>query len=350
MYHYLFYIAKAYSIPIVQPLIAYLQAQGHTDFMLYISDRVLANLPADWNDFLITQELDAAIAFQPDFVLCPGNFVDFRLPGIKVQIFHGLGEEKASHYKIRHFFDVYCTSGPDVTAKFQALQQRYGYFLVEETGWPKVDYILHYPADNVREQFAVPPGKKVILYAPTFSKKMESASVILPELPNILRPDEICFVKFHELMARELKEQLAEMANGQIQPVTHYDITPLLHLADVMVSDTSSVLYEFMFLDKPVVTYRATARLDKGIDIHDVAELRPALDRSLAQPAEFQTNRERYLDAINPRRDGTVSHFLLDTLHRIKAEDRLRDKRKPLNLFRKLQVLYHYHFKKGYLR
>lgn len=47
-------------------------------------------------------------------VLCPGNFVDFRLPGIKVELFHGIGIEKPSHYKIRRFFDLYLTSGPVV--------------------------------------------------------------------------------------------------------------------------------------------------------------------------------------------------------------------------------------------
>jgi len=78
----------------------------------------------------IFRTVQDAASYHPDYVITPGNFVDFRLPGRKVQIFHGIGVEKPSHYKIRHFFDLYCTSGPFVTERFQKAAEQYGYFLV----------------------------------------------------------------------------------------------------------------------------------------------------------------------------------------------------------------------------
>ncbi|MBU1633218.1 hypothetical protein KJ762_01775, partial [bacterium] len=96
----LFYIAKQYSVPIILPLTRFCRYRN-IEYALFISQKVNDILPDEWENDSIFFDRKSATAFLPDFVLCPGNFVDFRLPGIKVQLFHGLGIEKESHYKIR---------------------------------------------------------------------------------------------------------------------------------------------------------------------------------------------------------------------------------------------------------
>ena len=118
------YIAKLYSIPIFKPLVDYLEKENHA-FAFYASAKVKASFPSKWDKAKLLSSLKEAREYKPDFVICPGNFVDFRIPGIKVQIFHGLGVEKKSHYKIRHFFDLYLTSGPLVTSRFKQRQKKY---------------------------------------------------------------------------------------------------------------------------------------------------------------------------------------------------------------------------------
>ena len=56
--------------------------------------------------------------FSPDAIIVPGNVVPDFWPGIKVQIFHGLCEEKIGHYDITGFFDLYCTPSFYITDKF----------------------------------------------------------------------------------------------------------------------------------------------------------------------------------------------------------------------------------------
>jgi len=344
----LFYIAKQYSVPIILPLTRYCRARN-IEYALFVSQKVREILPAEWQEDLIFDNRKSAAAFNPDFVLCPGNFVDFRLPGIKVQLFHGLGVEKESHYKIRHFFDIYCTSGPFVTERFRKLQEKYKYFLVEETGWPKVDYILKYDNTGLRQKYDIPEDKTVVLYAPTFSQKMESASELLPHLKNTIRENEIWIMKFHELMDKHVIEQIEKVDSGNIRVIETYDVTPLLHLADVMVSDTSSVIYEFMVLDKPVVTYKTQSRVEKAINITRPAELRPTLDRALAESCSARNQKQ--LSEINPYLDGKISENLINQLIDIHENpDVLPKKKKPLNLFRKMQVVYHEYFRKGYMR
>lgn len=344
---YLFYISKIYSIPIIKPLIDYLRKTDEK-YGFYISQKVDANFPEEWDRRKIFKNLSQTKIFEPDFVLCPGNFVDFRIPGTKVQIFHGLGVEKDAHYKIRHFFDLYFTSGPFVTEKFQKLQKKYGYFLVKETGWPKVDYILQFNSQNVKTRLNIPENKKVILYAPTFSRTMESASDLLPVIPDIVRDNEVWLLKFHEFMDREIISKIKENNLSNIRIIDTFDITPFLHISDIMISDTSSVIYEFMVLRKPVVTYRTMGRKDKGINIKYPNELRDAVDQAF-NISFGKGNMSRLID-VNPYLKGEISGRVFDTLKEIKHKNLLPKKRKPFNFFRKYQVVYHSIFRKGYLR
>jgi CDP-ribitol ribitolphosphotransferase len=344
---YLYYLAKYYSLPIVQPLRLYLQETGD-EFGLLVSRKVYSRLPEDWHGDTVLRSVQEAVAYKPDFVISPGNIVDFRIPGIKVQIFHGLGIEKESHFKIRHFFDVYLTSGPCVTERFRELQRKHKYFLVEETGWPKIDYILQYPTENIKERFNIHGSKKVVLYAPTFSDKMHSAGELLPMIPEIARDDEIWLMKFHEFMSKDIMNSIKKKEFEWLRIIEQYDITPYLHIGDVLISDTSSVVYEFMVLDKPVITFRTLSRFDKGININDAKELRTAIDRSLQQPAEFRNQRQKHLGEVNPYLDGQISRRVIEAMERVHGK--LPHRRKPLNLLRKVQILYHEAFRKGYMR
>jgi CDP-ribitol ribitolphosphotransferase len=346
---YIFYIAKAYSIPIIQPLAEYLDKQG-SDYRFYVSEKVYKRRPESWDENKILLRLKDARNYKPDFVLCPGNFVDFRIPGLKVQVFHGLGVEKDVHYKIRHFFDIYLTSGPYVTERYKNLQDKYGYFLIRETGWPKIDYILNYPAGNIRKDLNLPEDKKVILYAPTFSTQHESVSSLTDVIPQIMKDDEFWIFKFHELMDPDLIKDYQALDKLKALVLVDAEITPYLHASNVMISDTSSVIYEFMVLDKPIITYKTQARQDKGIDIKKPDELRIALDRSFANPDEFKKNRRRNLEEINPYLDGKISERVFRELQAILEQNIRAKKRKPFNMFRKLQVIYHGIFRKGYLR
>ncbi len=340
----LFYVSKLYSIPVVSPVFLEAERMGLST-ALYVSGKVLKKLPEYFLSSPVFTELNKACEYNPDYVLCPGNFVDFRLPGLKIELFHGIGIEKPSHYRIRHFFDYYFTSGPAVTQRFREMERKYGYFRTFETGWPKIDHILNFDATDIRKKYSIKPGTKVILYAPTHSSGMESSSELIGVMDSIMRPDEVWFCKPHEFMDRQL---LTRLKKARI--IDHYDITPYLHLSDVLVGDTSSVNYEFMVLNKPVVTIRTIDRRDKGIDIDSPAELRSALDRSIACPDEFSEQRKRHLLEVNPILDGTISKGIIDLLLSLDPAVAPGSRRKPMNLFRKMQIIYHSRFRKGYLR
>lgn len=61
------------------------------------------------------------------------------------------------------------------------------------------------------------------------------------------------------------------------------EVVKLLHQADVMVSDNSSILQEFLLLGKPVVTFRNHDPQSCMIDIQEPAELETASATQLLQ-------------------------------------------------------------------
>ncbi|MBN1326468.1 MAG: CDP-glycerol glycerophosphotransferase family protein [Candidatus Cloacimonetes bacterium] len=325
---FLFFLSQKYSISVILPLIKELD-RLRQDWAITASFSADAQFPED----RMLNSSREYLAYQPDFVLTPGNFLDYRLSGLKVQIFHGLGIEKPAHYKIRHFFDIYCTSGPVVTARFIELQKKYPYFLVRETGWTKIDYILNYKSSGQLYPDQT-EYSRVILYAPTCSSSMHSAEKLLPEIIRIARPEELWIFKFHDLLQ---SDQILKKLPDNIRIFDNSDITPVLHHADLLISDTSSVVYEFMVLDKPVITFRTLDRLDKGINITEPHQLRSAIDRSLENPNEFYENRKKHLQEVNPYLNGEISKQMINELMNIKLSG-WKSGRKPLNLWRKWQV------------
>jgi CDP-glycerol glycerophosphotransferase (TagB/SpsB family) len=337
---FLFYLLNEYSVPIVKPLIKHLEAEGKGDqYRLYLSPKVEKIAPAEWSAAHQLKTLSAARRFSPDFVISAENYLDYRMPGIKVQIFHGVGVEKPAHFKIRHFFDLYLTSGPYVTEPFKAAAQQLGYFQVLETGWPKFDHILNYQPGEESSGFKKTPGQKIILYAPTFSRRMQSAEVLAESIPNQMSAGETWLIKFHELMSPKLRAAFEAAEHDNLRIIRDSDITPWLHLADVMVSDTSSVVYEFSCLGKPVITFRTQGNPDKGLNIETAAELRPALDLLLQQPSFRQEERHKVLLSVNPYLDGKIAARVFNALERVHHAGFAPAKPKPWNLFRKAKVL-----------
>jgi CDP-glycerol glycerophosphotransferase (TagB/SpsB family) len=345
-----FYLAKHYAVPIFKPLVTYAR-KNSIDFRFFVSRKIREDFPDEWDSAQILADIKDSKAFNPDFVLSPGNYVDFRIPGIKVQIFHGLGIEKPAHYMIRHFYDLYLTSGPVVTSKFLQLRKRYReYFEVRETGWPKIDYIVNYPAESVRKHMDIPEDKKIILYAPTFSNKMESASQIVSQLESILSPDEFWLIKFHEFMDASVIEEFRTKAFTNARIVETNDITPYLHASDIMVSDTSSVIYEFMALGKPVITINTLSRSNKGFDVKNSSQLKGALQKLKNNPHQLDERIKQNMEDVNPYLDGSITGNVFKALREIMQEGILPKKNKPKNLFRKLKIIYYSIMRKGYLK
>ena len=101
----LFFITKAYSLSILKPIESYCSSSPKLKCAWFKAGS------AKELDFMghILVNSDQVLDYNPDAIIVPGNVVPDFWPGLKVQIFHGLCEEKKGHYNITGFFDLYCT-------------------------------------------------------------------------------------------------------------------------------------------------------------------------------------------------------------------------------------------------
>ena len=141
---YLFFINQNYSFEILRPLQEQLIKKQDKVTWLCLGNEVKSEYFAENED--VIYDVNQARSYNPDVCFAPGNYIPNFIPGLKVQVFHGLEWKKKGHFMIRGYFDLYCTHGQATTERFKKLANKHQYFDVVETGWPKLDKLFSSPA------------------------------------------------------------------------------------------------------------------------------------------------------------------------------------------------------------
>ena len=110
----------------------------------------------------------------------------------------------------------------------------------------------------------------------------------------------------------------------------------------MLVADTSSIVSEFLCLERPVVTFRHRRPGPQHLEIEDPGALESALASALARPEHLMQAVRAYARRIHPSRDGHASARVLDAVAAFRAEGRHGLARKPLNMLRRLQLRLRY--------
>jgi CDP-glycerol glycerophosphotransferase (TagB/SpsB family) len=324
----LFYVEQDYSFDILRPLQDEARRRGHEVRWLVFGDASISLLrPGE----ITLQNAGEAVRFAPHAVFAPGDRVPAFIPGLKVQVFHGLNEDKrGSIYRERGLFDLYCTQGPGMTAMLEPLARQRGYFSVRETGWPKLDTLFNCPKRRAHD-------RPQILLASTFTPSLSGAEALYPEITRLRQsPEWQWLVTLHPKMASATAARYQALAGANLLYFETGQAMELLHRADVMVSDNSSILQEFLLLGKPVVSYRNRNPGPFLIDIQEPEQLHDAIARALQPDAELQREIAAYGPAITPWRDGASAGRIMDAVEDMLASG-WQDK-KPLNLLRNLKM------------
>lgn len=164
-------------------------------------------------------------------------------------------------------YDYFITPSPHTTKNFVsafALPVEQRPRLILETGYPRNDYLHAYAAvepEAIRRKLGVPEGKKVVLYAPTWRDDQYN-----PELGYVYEPP----IDFTELRA-DLGDEYVVLFRAHYFIADTYDfsrhegfvynvssvddINELYLISDVLVTDYSSVLFDFANLRRPMIFY-----------------------------------------------------------------------------------------------
>lgn len=210
------------------------------------------------------------------------------------------------------------------------LRKAFGYKgEILESGLPRND-VLNSPdrdalAAAVRERLGLAEGKRVVLYAPTwrdYDRKNAMVKLDLAKAREALGAD-------HEILVRAHPMQAAPAVPDIARDVTTYpDIADLLLVADVLVTDYSSVMFDFAATGKPIVLYgydlaKYSSKRGLYIDLPEQAPgplLSTSADvvdalRSIDEVAAAHADRyDAFRATFAPRDDGKATARVVDHL------------------------------------
>ena len=342
MARYLFFVNQPYSYSILRPLQAAIRARGD-EVAWFVAGCSAAPLR---EDELRLETVRDVMAYGAVATFVPGDWVPWFFPGIKVEVFHGLARNKrgheseaeSDHYRIRGWFDLYCTHAEGDTARFRELAERKGFFSVAHTGWPKLDPLLKEARSD-----GGPGGENdrpTVFFASTFSRSVTAAPELYDAIARMADSGRWHFlVTLHPKMDSEWVARYRALAGPNLTFIeSDEDLIPYLPQADVMLCDTSSIMFEFMFLDRPVVTFNTRMPGPWLIDVGEPTEVESALERALQRPESLVSAMRAYCRELHSCMDGRSSERVLEAVDWFLHEEHLRLGRKPLNLWRKLRI------------
>lgn len=342
MRRYLFFVNQPYSYSILRPLQYEIRSRGD-EAAWFVAGCSAEPLRPDEQRLKTVADV---MAYQATATFVPGDWVPYFFPGIKVEVFHGMArnkrghssENESDHYRIRGWFDLYCTHAVSDTAKFQALALQHQHFAVAHTGWPKLDPLMSKPVAGRRKR--ADGELSVVFFASTFSRSVTAAPALVDKIAELAVSGRWQFiVTLHPKMDPAVVQQYRGLAGENLRFVeSNEDLLPILPQADVMLCDTSSIMFEFMFLDRPVVTFRTKMPGPYLIDVDAVEELEPALAKAMDYPDELMSAARSLCDDLHSFRDGASSKRVVDAVEDFIAHKKAGLKGKPLNLLRKLKV------------
>lgn len=336
---FILFCQNAYAFGILAPIRDELIKQG-SPFLWFVAKKLVQQFPFPEESH--TASLLDLQLYQSDVIFVPGNEVPYYIRGIKTQIFHGLAGEKKGHFRIRHYFDLYLTQGPYFTNRFNELKEKHRNFEVIETGWPKLDsYGLNktsYQSEK-KELLLKHQTDKVLLYAPTFSPSLTSAQDLLGDIENLATTTGyLILIKFHDLMSESLintYKTLSEKHNNVVF-VADKNIIKYLLLADLLISDTSSVIYEFLLLNKPAISFKTISKNIRWENITEKGQLTKSVLANLNQDV-FKDERLALNVMYHPYNDGKSALRMIEAVEEYASKNKVPDQRN-LPLDRKIKI------------
>ncbi|MFD8566333.1 CDP-glycerol glycerophosphotransferase family protein [Streptomyces sp. NPDC059639] len=211
-------------------------------------------------------------------------------------------------------------------------------------GYPRNDRLVaartrderegRFPRPALAAALGIPDHRTVVLYAPTFrgTPKNKKAQLLLDVREFAER-----FGDTHTLLVRAHYMEAATLPvtpPGTVLDVSrHHDVSELLCLADVLVTDYSSIMFDYALLDRPIVHFAPdldtyTAERGSYFDLRarsggPVVDTQEELHRTLAgikeTDGDWQEARRAFAAEFGTYDDGGAARAVVDALFTRKA-------------------------------
>lgn len=306
-------------------------------------------LPARWFE---TKEagLDWYRSERPDWIVF-GNgygYLGELAPETRsAQLYHGIGTKTDVYSPTLVEMDVRFVEGPHYAAR---LRELYPAANLVPVGYAKIDPLCTPAGGRPASELArldlaalgLDPAKKTLLYAPThmpssFPRMAEDFPAHFADFNLLVKAHALSFFGGKKKSHRRLMDLWSRAPNVHVASYDVYDPLPYLATADLLISDESSIPFEYAVLDRPIVwcdflwihwtrrgplAYRLKRRLDASVDPYRslaahaprYRDLRRIVEQELARPERLRDERRRAVAALIGPTDGRVSERIADYL------------------------------------
>jgi CDP-glycerol glycerophosphotransferase len=191
-------------------------------------------------------------------------------------------------------------------------------------GFPKVDCLVDGSLDRpaIEQSLGLDPTLPTVLYAPTWSPYSSLHSHGFDILENLCRRDWNVVVKLHDRSYEhstrgsggiDWRRTLERIGRGQrLHVATDADASPYLFAADALITDHSSVGFEYLLLDRPLVIVDCpklveTAQISRdkvrllrsaAVVVGDGAQAADAVADGLSDPARLGPRRREIAEQL----------------------------------------------------
>lgn len=276
---------------------------------------------------LLAGDRRAIVAFAPHVVVMAASphleYFRHHLPGaFIVNVRHGLigkqGLRRLPKRASARRFDAVCIGDPLRKVHYERAGARPDTFW--NTGYPQMDPLFR---RDPPPALPLDPAQPTLLYAPTWNLGLSSAAMLGERLVDLARaqvPGLNVIIKPHPVIGDWRPRWMAGWARlaaahrgVYLVEDTHADVMPYLLASDVLLSDASSVVFEFLALDRPIVLmtnprHRADPAWldddivwrwrDLGHEIGDAGELPAAVAAALGDPGARGERRRSYAQTL----------------------------------------------------
>jgi hypothetical protein len=205
-------------------------------------------------------------------------------------------------------------------------------------GYPKVDCLVDGSLDRsaIQRSLGLDPAAPTVLYAPTWSPYSSLHSIGTEVIEALARLGLNVIVKLHDRSydqslrgsgGVDWRTRLERICrNEHFHLAQDADASPYLFVADALVTDHSSVGFEFMLLDRPVIVIDCPVLIEKArvsadkvrllrsaaAVVADAAEVTRAVRQELADPARLSPERRAIAAELFYGPGGATARALKD--------------------------------------
>ncbi|MBZ3908732.1 bifunctional glycosyltransferase/CDP-glycerol:glycerophosphate glycerophosphotransferase [Streptomyces griseiscabiei] len=179
----------------------------------------------------------------------------FDEPGWKLKSRAEQAEQQRTLDRFDHFL---IRSEHDVRTLAKAFRLREEVLL--RVGYPRNDALVRAREGTPRrpplaDELGIPADRKVLLYAPTFRHQGQRRFTLpfdVERFADTFGDEYVLLVRAHYLNDVVLPPSV----RGRVVDVSdHHDVTPVLALADALITDYSSVMFDYALLDRPMLFF-----------------------------------------------------------------------------------------------